>query len=168
MKYLRGEDHLVHLSSNGEKERRGLIREINSIPASDKFGVPKVKGSFHIRANSVQPSRNQVAPRTTDGKWLNEQSGGTIALRSARGSPNPAETFQVQRSPVSTHRAIGMVRFSSPLAHELENVHDDPIRYIKKRAGDKKEEVKQFIDNAREMLIHNIGIMHKKHEIIKL
>lgn len=58
MKYLRGDDHLVHLSSNRNKERRGLIRDINSIPASDKFGIPQGKGTFHSRANSVQPSRN--------------------------------------------------------------------------------------------------------------
>lgn len=50
----------------------------------------------------------------------------------------------------------------------MQSVHEDPIRYIKQRAGDKKEEVRQFIEDSREMLIHNIGIMNKKHEIIKL
>lgn len=51
MKYLRGDDHLIHLASNRDKERRGLIREIRNIPASDNLGP--LKTPFHARHNSV-------------------------------------------------------------------------------------------------------------------
>jgi hypothetical protein len=36
MKYLHGTDHLVHLCSNGETERRGLLREIRDIPVNQE------------------------------------------------------------------------------------------------------------------------------------
>lgn len=101
LKYLRGDEHIIHLSSNRDKERRGFIREINNIPASDKFegGIDKIKGPFHARANSVQPSRNnEVIPRTTEGKWLNETSNDSL-MKSSRRSPNALVPFRDQSSP---------------------------------------------------------------------
>jgi len=32
LKYISGDEHIVHLSSNRDRERRGFIREINNIP----------------------------------------------------------------------------------------------------------------------------------------
>ena len=55
LKYLTGDDHLIHLSSNRDLERRGLIRDINSIPPSNKFGPVPKKGPFGGRSSSVQP-----------------------------------------------------------------------------------------------------------------
>lgn len=44
----------------------------------------------------------------------------------------------------------------------------NPIRYIKQKAGDKKESVSTYIEGSRSMLMANIGIMHKQDEVIKL
>jgi chromosome segregation ATPase len=44
----------------------------------------------------------------------------------------------------------------------------ETLRYIKKRAGDKKESVSTYVDGSRKMLQLNIGIMNKQHEVIKL
>jgi len=46
--------------------------------------------------------------------------------------------------------SLGKARFRTPAPlrdqeHPFANVHDDPIRYIKQRAGDKKEGVRNYI-----------------------
>jgi hypothetical protein len=42
------------------------------------------------------------------------------------------------------------------------------LRYIKKKVGDKKESITDYVEGSRGMLKLNIGIMNKQHEIIKL
>ena len=60
-----------------------------------------------------------------------------------------------------SQRRIGNARFQSPQTYALECVHDDPIRYMKQRAGDKKEGVKNYVAASRDMLVNNIGIMNR-------
>lgn len=55
LKYLTGNEHLVHLSSNKDRERRGLIREINLIPPNSS----KNETAFALRAQSVNPNDTQ-------------------------------------------------------------------------------------------------------------
>lgn len=69
--------------------------------------------------------------------------------------------------------SVGGARFKTPAPlrdqpHPFEMVHEDPIRYIKQRAGDKKEGVRNYINDTREMLRLNVGIVNRKHEIVKL
>ena len=63
---------------------------------------------------------------------------------------------------------MGGARYQTPAPKELPNVQDDTIRYIKKRAGDKKESIGTYVEGSRKMLCLNIGIMNKQHEVIKL
>lgn len=68
LKYIQGDEHLTHLCSNKERERRGLIRDISNIPALT--ASQKSKG-FGARANSVQPSMNNLNTSKASAKYNN-------------------------------------------------------------------------------------------------
>jgi hypothetical protein len=44
----------------------------------------------------------------------------------------------------------------------------DPMRYLKKKTGDQKESVQDYIQSSRKMLHHNISILDKQQEVEKL
>ena len=85
---------------------------------------------------------------------------------SVQHSPDPHESFR-DVSPMGG-KTVGKARFETPGPDQPKNVQDDTIRYIKKRVGDKKESIGEYVEGSRQMLQLNIGIMNKQHEIIKL
>lgn len=155
LKYLHGEEHWNQLSVNKIRDRKGMLRELEKIPASSKFKEP-----FHKRANSVQPSN--VFEMTGNRALLNHQSSSNVSPTREQLVP-----LTTQSSNLTVTKRVGDARFTSrsPI-HE--SILDDPMRYIKQRAGDKKEGVKNFAQGTRQILYTNINMMSQKIEIMKL